>query len=421
MQSAMKPRLTSVPVLGSLLIVAVIAGYFAYPRLVGRTVSTVEAKRTDLIQTVVATGRVITPARIELGTVVLGTISKVRAREGDVVKAGAVLATLRDDELRAAVAQAQAALSEAEARLAQLGNLAVPVADQSLKQADANFIWARDELERTRRLAEKGFFSLAKVEEAERNVAVARAARDSATAQAATNRPQGSDYALAVARREQTKAAVAAAQARLDYATIKTPVAGTVLKRVVEPGDVVQAGKMLFELAATGQTQLVLQVDEKNLASLRLGQDALVVTDAYPGERFGAQVFYIAPGIDAQRGSVEVKLVVADVPKFLRPDMTVSVEITAGRADNAIVIPTELIRESTSTAPWALVVHGGHAVRRPLKLGLRGTGRTQILDGLAPGDRVIPPTVPVVEGALVRATEMPAMSAPALKAQEIIR
>jgi HlyD family secretion protein len=419
MRSAMNLRFATAPVLVSLLLVAVIAGYFAYPRFVGRSVSTVEAKRMDLIQTVVATGRVITPARIELGTVVVGTISKVSAREGDVVKAGAVLATLRDDELRAAVAQAQAALSEAEARLAQLGNLAVPVADQSLKQADANFIWARDELERTRRLAEKGFFSLAKVEEAERNVAVARAARDSATAQAATNRPQGSDYALAVARREQTKAAVAAAQARLDYATIKTPVAGTVLKRVVEPGDVVQAGKTLFELAATGSTQLVLQVDEKNLASLRLGQDALVVADAYPGERFGARVFYIAPGIDAQRGSVEVKLVVPDVPKFLRPDMTVSVEITAGRADHAIVIPTELIRESTSAAPWALVVHDGHAVRRPLKLGLRGTGRTQILDGLAEGERVIPPTVPVVEGTLVRA--MPAISAPALKAQEIIR
>ncbi len=403
------------------IVVALIVGYFGYPYVVGRFVPTVAARRADLTQTVVATGRVITPARIELGTVMLGTISKVSAREGDVVKAGAVLATLRDDELRAAVAQAQAALSEAEARLAQLGNLAVPVADQSLKQADANFIWARDELERTRRLAEKGFFSLAKVEEAERNVAVTRAARDSATAQAATNRPQGSDYALAVARREQAKAAVAAAQARLDYATIKTPVAGTVLKRVVEPGDVVQAGKTLFELAATGPTQLVLQVDEKNLASLRPGQEALVVADAYPSERFGAQVFYIAPGIDAQRGSVEVKLIVAEVPKFLRPDMTVSVEITAGRADNAIVIPTELIRESTSAAPWALVVRDGHAVRRSLKLGLRGTGRTQILDGLAAGERVIPPTVPVVEGTLVRAMEMPAISAPALKAQEIIR
>ncbi|MFN0300501.1 MAG: efflux RND transporter periplasmic adaptor subunit [Burkholderiales bacterium] len=402
-------------------VVAAVAGYFAYPRIVGRAVSTVAAMRMDLIQTVVATGRVITPARIELGTVVVGTISKVSAREGDVVKAGAVLATLRDDELRAAVAQTQAASSEAEARLAQLGNLAVPVADQSLKQADANFIWARDELERTRRLAEKGFFSLAKVEEAERNAAVARAARDSATAQAATNRPQGSDYALAVARREQAKAAVAAAQARLDYATIKTPVAGTVLKRVVEPGDVVQAGKTLFELAASGPTQLVLQVDEKNLASLRLGQDALVVADAYPSERFGARVFYIAPGIDAQRGSVEVKLAVADVPKFVKPDMTVSVEITAGRADNAIVIPTELIRESTSATPWALVVYDGHAVRRSLKLGLRGTGRTQILDGIAAGERVIPPTVAVVEGALVRATESPAIAAPALKAQEIIR
>jgi len=401
--------------------IALIAGYLAYPHVVGRSVPSVAAKRADLTQTVVATGRVITPARIELGTVVLGTISKVSARAGDVVKAGAVLATLRDDELRAAVAQARGALAEAEARVTQLGKLAVPIADQSLNQAEANFIWARDELERTRRLAEKGFFSTAKVEEAARNVAVARAARDAASAQAATNRPQGSDYALAVARREQAKAALEAAQARLANATIKTPVAGTILRRVVEPGDVVPAGKTLFELAATGETQVVLQVDEKNLASLRLRQDALIVADAYPDERFSAQVFYIAPGIDPQRGSVEVKLVVTNPPSFVKPDMTVSVEIAAGKADNAIVVPTELIRDAASSAPWALVVRDGSVVRQPLRLGLRGTGRTQILDGIADGERVIAPGVAVAEGMRVRGVDTPAITRPALKAQEIIR
>ncbi len=408
-------------ILAIAIVIALIGGYFAYPRVVGQSVPTVMANRADLTQTVVATGRVITPARIELGTVVLGTISKVSAREGDVIKAGAVLATLRDDELRAAVAQARAALAETEARVAQLGNLAAPVADQSLKQAEANFIWARDELERTRRLAEKGFFSAAKVEEAERNAAVASASRDSASAQAATNRPQGSDYALAVARRAQAKAALDAAAARLANATIKTPVAGTVLKRMVEPGDVVPAGKTLFELAATGQTQVVLHVDEKNLAALRLQQDAVVVADAYPGERFGARVFYIAPGVDPQRGSVEVKLAIPEPPTFLKPDMTVSVEIAAGKANNALVIATELIREPGSALPWVLVVRDGGAVRQSLKLGLRGTGRTQILEGIDEGERIIAPGVAVVEGARVRASDAVAIIKPALKAQEIIR
>jgi HlyD family secretion protein len=345
----------------------------------------------------------------------------VNVREGDAVKAGTILAVLKDDELRAAAAQASGALAEAKARVVQLSNLAAPLADQSLMQAEANFTWARDELERTRRLAERGFFSTAKVEEAERNAAVARAARDSALAQAATNRPQGADYALAIAREAQAKAALDAAQSRLENVSIKTPVAGTVLKRHVEPGDVVQAGKTLFELAAVGQTQLVLQVDEKNLASLRLDQDALAVADAYPSERFEARIFYIAPGIDAQRGSVEVKLAVPAPPAYLKPDMTVSVEIAAGRAENALVVPADMIREASSVSPWVMVVRDGIAVRQPIKLGLRGSGQTQIIAGLNEGERVIAPTVAVVQGANVRAVDAASESGPVLKAQEIIQ
>ncbi|MSQ19001.1 MAG: biotin/lipoyl-binding protein [Betaproteobacteria bacterium] len=187
----MKARLTSPGGLFALIVVALIGGYVIYPSFAGRQVPTVASKRVELVQTIVATGRVITPSRVELGPVVVGTVSKVHVREGDTVKAGTVLAVLKDDEPRAAVAQASGALAEAAARVAQLGNLAAPLAEQSLMQAEANFIWARDELERTRRLAERGFFSTAKAEEAERNAAVARAARDAALAQAATNRPAG--------------------------------------------------------------------------------------------------------------------------------------------------------------------------------------------------------------------------------------
>jgi HlyD family secretion protein len=417
----MKARLTSPGGLFALVVVALIGGYVIYPSFAGRQVPTVAAKRADLVQTIVATGRVITPSRVELGPVIVGTVIKVNVREGDAVKAGTALAMLKDDELRAAVAQASGALAEAEARVAQLGNLSAPLAEQSLMQAEANFIWARDELARTRQLAEKGFFSTAKVEEAERNAAVARAARDSALAQAATNRPQGSDYALAIARRAQAKAALDAALSRLENVSIKTPVAGTVLKRHVEPGDVVQAGKTLFELAAVGQTQLVLQVDEKNLASLRLDQHALAVADAYPGDRFDARIFYIAPGIDAQRGSVEVKLAVPTPPTYLKPDMTVSVEIAAGRAENALVVPAEMIREASSVSPWVMVVRDGIAVRQPVKLGLRGSGQTQVIAGLNDGERVIAPTIPVVQGANVRAIDTATASGPVLKAQEIIQ
>ena len=100
---------------------------------------------------------------------------------------------------------------------------------------------------------------------------------------------------------------------------IRAPVDGTLIARSVEPGNVVQAGKELMVLAPAGETQVVVQIDEKNLAQLKPGQQALASADAFPKERFRAELVYINPGIDALRGAVEVKLRVPEPPALPAP------------------------------------------------------------------------------------------------------
>jgi len=385
----------------------------------GKRVAAIVAERGELMQTVVSTGRVISPAKVEIGSVVLGTVAKIEAREGERVKREQVLLRLADAEQRAALAQAQASLAEAEARLAQIEKLSGPVAVQNLRQAEANLELAAEEYRRTRRLYEQKFFSQATLDRAERDLANARAAVESARAQAVTTQPKGADFALALTRREQAKAAVEVARAKLDYTVVRAPADGIILRRLVEPGDVVQQGKVLYELAAGGETQVVLNVDEKNLGLLALGQTAQVVADAYPGKPFPAEVFYIAPGVDAQRGTVEVKLRVRDPPPFVRSDMTVSAEIVAGRKPDAVIVDTEAIREAASKTPWVLVVRGGRAVRQPVEIGLRGAGRTEIVSGIAPGEVLIPATqASVGEGDRVHAVPPPPKK-PVLKGPDI--
>jgi HlyD family secretion protein len=367
----------------------------------GKGVPVVESARGEAVQTVVSTGRIITPARVEIGTVVLGNVRTLEVREGAVVKPGDVLARLKDDEQRAAVVQARGALAEADARLAQLDRLSAPSSEQNVRQAEANLSLAREELQRTRRLFEKGYFSQAKLDEAERNLTVAQAVRESANLQKATNSPRGSDYTLAVARRDQAQAALEVAQARLDNMVIRAPAAGTVLRKFLEPGDTVAQGKKLFELSVAGETQVVLNVDEKNIGLLALGQKAQVVADAFPGRPFEAEIFYIAPGVDATRGSVEVKLRVPDPPAFVKPDMTVSAEILVGRRSDALTLPADSVRDASSRTPWVLVVRGGEAVRQPVKLGLRGADRVEVLEGVQPGEPVVAGSANVTPGSRV--------------------
>jgi len=366
-----------------------VAGFALRNVILGAPVDTVRAVRSDLIQTVVASGRIMSPQRVSVGAVITGRVVRIPVQEGQVVKRGDVLMELDDNDERAAAAQARAAVDQAEAKLRQLRELGLPAAEQGLVQAQANLTQVRRQFDRTRELKEKGFVSQAALDDAQRNLEVAESQLRSAQLQVKTNSPAGSDAALAQTALAQARANLGATQAKLDDTVIRAPVDGILIARAVEPGNVVQPGKELMALAPAGETQVVVQIDEKNLAQLKLGQKALGSADAFPRERFAAELVYINPGIDALRGAVEVKLRVPDPPGYLRQDMTVSVDIEVARSAGAVVVPADAVHDANSTQPWVLAVDGGRATRRAVKLGLKGDGRMEVLEGVAPGDHLI--------------------------------
>jgi HlyD family secretion protein len=370
-------------------LVLAIAGFALRNVILGAPVEAYPAVRSDLIQTVVASGRIMTPQRVSVGAVITGRVVRIPVLEGQVVKRNDILMELVDNDERAAVEQARAAVAQAEAKLRQLRELGLPAAEQGLVQAQANVTQLRRQYERTRELMAKGFVSQAALDDAQRNLDVAESQLRSAKLQVESNSPAGSDYAMAQTALTQARASLALAQAKLDDTVIRAPVDGILIARAVEPGNVVQPGKELMALAPAGETQIVVQVDEKNLSQLKLGQKALASVDAYPRERFAAELVYVNPGIDVARGSVEVKLRVPDPPAYLRQDMTVSVDIEVARSPGTVVVPADAVRDANSVQPWVLMVDGWRAQRRTVKLGLKGDGRIEVLDGVAPGDRLI--------------------------------
>jgi HlyD family secretion protein len=358
--------------------------------LFGPSVEVSKVVRRDVLQTIVSSGRVETPYRVDIGAQIVGTVAQVPVEQGDRVKAGQTLIVLEASEAEAVVKQAQVSVAQAEARIRQLRELQLPVASQSLRQAQVNLENARAQLERNQRLYEGGFIGKSALDDLQRAVDVAQTQVDSARKQVQTAQPTGSDYALATTALAQAQANLQAARARLAYTTIAAPRDGTLIARDVERGDVVQPGKVLMVLSPEGETQLVVQIDERNLSRLRLGQPALASADAYPNERFKAEVVYVNPGVNAQRGTVEVKLRVADPPAYLRQDMTVSVDIEVERHPGALAVRADAVRDLGGAKPWVLRVNGGRALRQNVTLGLRGEGWAEVRDGLKEGDLVVP-------------------------------
>ncbi len=372
-----------------LLAVAVVAIGYGVTRPKSVPVDIIVAKAEDLQTSVVASGRVLPQARVEIGATVTGRVEKVLVREGARVAAGDPLVQLERRELDAAVAQARAARDRASARVASVEQLALPTARSAVDQAKANLVMFENEWRRAQDLVSKGFVSQSRADDAERQVQVARSQLASAQAQAEAQAAPGAEAQQARSQLAEAQAALAFAQARLAQTDIRAPGNGVVLERLVEPGDIAQPGRRMMWLALDGPTRLIVQVDEKNLPLLALERPATVIADAFPTERFDAVIAYLSPGIDPARGTVELRLDVARPPAFLRADMTVSIDVRGPLIRQAIFVPADAVRQHQTDAPYLLVERDGRAVRAPVRTGVQLQGRVRIDTGIAAGDRVI--------------------------------
>lgn len=356
----------------------------------------------DFIQTIVATGHVETPHRISIGSQIVGVVKNIPVSEGQIVQAGQVLIELDDAEWRAAAQQADMLVLQAQARLRQVREVQAPVAAQSLVQAEINVSYAEKQWHRNVDLFTKSFISQVALDEAKKNVDLTQAQLQTAKKQVQTTHPTGSDYQIAATALSQAEANSKVAYSRRQHTVIKTPIAGTLISRDVETGDVVQAGKALMTLSPSGATQLVVQIDEKNLPLLVLGQLARASADAYPTLNFSAAISYINPSVDLQRGSVEIKLNVPEPPAYLRQDMTVSVDIQVATRLRALLVPTDTIHDVKGRQPWVLKVADGKARKQVLRVGLQSAGMSEVLSGLSVNDRVLTFTNEVNEGDRIR-------------------
>jgi HlyD family secretion protein len=244
-------------------------------------------------------------------------------------------------------------------------------------------------LARIEKLFASGDVSRVDLEEAQYRVKIARSQKEAAQVQKTASTPSGVDSRINASALVQSEALLSAALERLQQTRVVAPRNGIVLRRMVEPGYTVQPGTTLLEIAASGETQLAIEPDERNLSWIRVGQKALASADAYPREHFDTEVSYIAPSVDPQRGSVQVRLRVPKPPDFLKPDMTVSVDLTVASKSNVLTVPSDAVRGVATSDPWVLVVDHGFIVRRSVTLGIRGEGRTEIQSGIEEGAEIV--------------------------------
>lgn len=374
-----------------LLAAALIAGWLAWRHWQGPELPGYRLEMRPLVQRVVASGEVDSQSVAQVGSEITGVIAARHVREGDAVKAGDLLLELRDEEQRARV-------REAEAALRQLIDSSRPQAQATLRDAQSNLEQLGRERERRETLFERRLLASEALEQARRAELAARVIRDRARLAAAAQAEGGSEEQVLRQRLEATRVNLARTRihAQLD---------GVVQTRNVEPGDLVQPGRMLLEIARAGSREIILPLDEKNLAPVALGQSAKVVADAYPAKPFTARVSFIAPSVDTARGTIDVHLDLEEAAEPLRQGMTVSVNIETGRREQALVLPNDALRSRDGERAQVLRVREGKVEQVTVRLGLLGTALSEVREGLQAGDLVL--VGEAQAGQRVRVRELP--------------
>ncbi len=371
-----------------LLAVIGVAAVAALNKLQGPTVEVVRAQAGPFEHSIVVSGRVQAPNRIEIGSVITGRVETVLVEEGAIVSAGQELIVLEASELKAALDQARTAEASAQARVATVRELSLPQSKDAAAQAEAQVRFAQDEYRRNRDLRDKGFISEARLQDLERLRALAKSQLESARTQARAQETRGVAAREAALRQREARAARELAESKLAQTSIRASLPGTVLARAVEPGDIVSPGKPLLTINSSSETRLSAQIDEKNLAYLKIGQKALASSEAFPQRNFEAVLYYISPGVDTARGSVETRFRVPRPPDYLRADMTVSIDIGAERKERALTLASEAVRESGGSHT-VQVLREGRVRGVKVGIGVNTGSRVEITSGIAEGDIVL--------------------------------
>ena len=356
--------------------------------------ATATVGRSDISNSVTATGTIEPVTEVEVGTQVSGIIDKIYVDYNSVVKEGQLIAEMDKVTLESELASAQATYD---------GNL-------------AEYEYQKKNFERNKGLYEQNLISEQEYDDSEYNYLKAKSALDS------------------------SKAALAKAQRNLSYAIITSPIDGIVISRDVEEGQTVASGfetPTLFNIAADlTQMQVVADVDEADIGGVAEGQRVNFTVDAYPNDIFEGRVTQIRLGstnsssetTDESVVTYEVVISAPNPDLKLKPRLTANVTIYILDKQNVLSVPSRALRftpEYPLIERTDIVVdcegeaklwtrEGNTFTAHPVQLGISNGIMTEILGGIDEGTEIVEeaiigsdPTAEVQTGEVERSPFMP--------------
>jgi HlyD family secretion protein len=354
-------------------------------------------ERGTMVRSVVATGKIEPMTKVEIKSKANGIIKVLHVEVDQKVREGDVLVELDKENLMARVRESRATLQAAraayEAAEAQHAKNAIEAEGPEVE-------FAKRAYDRAKSLSEQNLIAQSGLDETRNALDQAEHRRQAARSQLSIAKAKVAEAAANVA---QAQASADRAEEELANATIRAPINGTILARDVEVGSPVSS---ILNMGAAATPVLTLgdishvfvrgKVDEADIGHVQLGQPARITVETFRDRVFKGRVTQISP-LGVERDNVtnfEVRVSIDNPGNELKANMTANAEIVLEERTGALIVPEAAITYDAQRKPSVEVFDPAAKDGRrqtPIKVGISNGTRTQVLDGLKEGDRVILP------------------------------
>lgn len=370
---------------------------------------TIKRQSLEITVTATSTGTIKSDNEAKITAQRMGRIARLYLDEGDIVRAGQVVAELESDEAYYNMKLSEATLSKTKFILEQMkaayDSMKVDV-EKNIEKARAVLTEVEIRRKRLLELREKGYVTEMDIDMVQKEYEVAKATLDSTIASRETLKAKLSEIK---AQEEVVREAMNSfnlAKLNYEYSFIRSPISGVITSRPVKIGEGVNKGSLIATVVSTESMYIESFVDEADVAKVRIGETVNITMDSYPGRVFKGEVYRISPvvlGGKQETRTFEVRVRFKDKGIEIKPGMSADVEIIVESIPDVIVVPSQAIIEREGKK-YVYVVRDSKAHLTPVEVGRYNWTSFEIIRGVKEGDEVIinPEVVGLKEGTRIK-------------------
>jgi RND family efflux transporter MFP subunit len=355
-------------------------------------VTTAPAITRDLPRFFEATGSLAADEQTDVAPSISGKVVAIGVELGSYVKQGQMIVKLDDNDARirleqtvAQLAQAQAAVRQAEAKIGlRPGQTFDPTRVADVGSARVALELAEKQLRRFERLIETGDVSRSAYDQQKAQydqlqqqyeVALTKARQDYAAVQAARAGVTNAETQVAQARRN------------LSYALVYSPINGYVAERPADLGEYVSPATKVATVVSTNPLRVRIDIPEQALSAIQTGQSVSVNVSAYPDRSFNGRVHHVAPSVTPNSRTLTIEAEVENNDGLLKPGQFATVRVLQPQTTSAVLVPVRAVRAESGTN-YVFVIKDGRAEKRIVQLGQAEADLVEIRSGLVTGEQV---------------------------------